>query len=60
MSLPPDPTCNECDSELVDLDMAEDFDDPTIRWSVGRCPECEPLADCPTDASAITHPKATQ
>ena len=58
MSLPPDPTCNECDTELVDLDMAQDED--MRQYSVGRCPECEPIADCPTDASTITHPKATQ
>ena len=42
MSYPPDPTCNECDSELVDIDMDEDPDDPSIRWTVGRCPECSP------------------
>lgn len=43
MNEPPDPTCRECDTPLVDLDMAEDPDDPTHRWSVGRCPnpECE-------------------
>lgn len=43
MSLPPEPTCRYCDTELVDVDMAEDFDDPTHRWLVGNCPnrECE-------------------
>ena len=43
MTCPPDPTCPECDTELVDLDMAEDPDDPATRWGVGRCPnpECE-------------------
>ena len=41
MSLPPDPRCIECDTELVDLDMAEDFDDPRIRWGIGNCPNPE-------------------
>jgi len=35
-----DPTCRECDTPLVDLDMAEDPDDPTTRWLTGRCPVC--------------------
>jgi|GEM_PF-5263438 len=33
-----EPRCRHCDTGLVDVDMAEDFDDPSIRWAVGRCP----------------------
>lgn len=36
-----DPTCRDCDTPLVDIDMAEDFDNPAIRWGVGRCPQCD-------------------
>lgn len=53
MSLPPDPTCIECDTELVDLDMAEDFDDPSIRWGVGRCPNPECSKHQPTYADDV-------
>lgn len=49
--LPPGPTCNECDAELVDLDMAEDPDDPSHQWNTGRCPECDPL---PSDVKAAS------
>ena len=42
MSYPPEPTCAQCDAELVDIDMMEDPDDPAHRWMIARCPQCEP------------------
>lgn len=46
MREPPEPTCIWCDALLVDLDMAEDPDDPTVRWTVGNCPD----PDCEANA----------
>ena len=38
---PPEPTCPECDAELVDCDMAEDEDGR--QYGTGNCPDpdCE-------------------
>lgn len=40
-SNPPEPTCIYCDTELVDLDMAED--ENGRQYGTGRCPnpDCE-------------------
>lgn len=43
--MPPDPTCMECDTELVDIDIDDE------GRSCGRCPKCDPtdeeLWTCP-------------
>jgi len=36
--MPPDPTCMECDTVLVDIDIDED------GRGTGRCPSCNPLS----------------
>ena len=42
------PTCHECDTVIVDNDMAEDVDGR--QYATGRCPQC----DRPTHHSTAT------